>query len=534
MASPNEDLMRKLFLHKDFIKPPKEFKRGDNVEEFIRNVKEYCKAINASDDDLSYILINNLVDDVKYELFAFQDYTPSTEYIEAKLRWIFGYKNTATYPLIELLHVKQAMNQSVKEYASTLRVKAFQLMGNENIDRREKYLITAFQKGLLDRTKAAALKIMEPKSLTEAIELIKRDDSISGQQKIADTEQVWVMKEEKDNEIRYLKNEIRILKEKVEYLMSLSTHEKNKSAVQDINMKRISSPRKCYNCQGSNHIAKDCPKPCSICKNPNHTSYACFKRKDSKRRFTDKVRLLDEDEITEESSSEIVETDREDLYLIEKGDWITIENSNRKQSKKTYSAALKTPKKKGIDNWVQYINGNGNKPKRNIPIEHSKTLITRRRSEYAANKPIVLGKCHDYEVKIFFDSGAECNVIDESLFQKIKQVTPEVRLTPSNSNIRCASGSVMKSIGIAWLSIEVGGQISRHPFKVVKNVFPELIVGIKMMKKSGAVVIASNDCVRVGGKNVPFISKVRDEISEKSGNETGPFYRVIQRRSTKQ
>ena len=70
-----------------------------------------------------------------------------------------------------------------------------------------------------------------------------------------------------------------------------------------------------------------------------------------------------------------------------------IQSTRSVSKEKTYKGALMTRTKrkndtqdKRIENWVQYVNDNGNKPKRHYATQ---TVITNRRPELAANKPIL-------------------------------------------------------------------------------------------------------------------------------------------------
>ena len=66
-------------------------------------------------------------------------------------------KTTEVTPLLELMKTRQAENQTIMDYASRLRVKAFQLLGHEEPQKREMFLIKAFIKGLYDRRLAAGI-----------------------------------------------------------------------------------------------------------------------------------------------------------------------------------------------------------------------------------------------------------------------------------------------------------------------------------------------------------------------------------------
>ena len=95
---------------------------------------------------------------------------------------------------------------------------------------------------------------------------------------------------------------------------------------------------------------------------------------------------------------------------------------------------------KGVANWVQYINGQGEKPKKHYA---SGTVITRRRPELAANKPIVQASIGNFPVKLFCDSGAECNTIGLDSFRKIHESDQSLTVYEDKSKIKCASAMVL-------------------------------------------------------------------------------------------
>jgi hypothetical protein len=155
------------------------------------------------------------------------------------------------------------------------------------------------------------------------------------------------------------------------------------------------------------------------------------------------------------------------------------------------------------DKWVEYINGNGRKPKHVAP-----TVISSSRPERAANKPLVHGTVGGVQTKIFFDTGAELNVMDESLFKEIKERNPNIKLEQRDSMIRCANDTKMRGLGKVELTMCIGGAWTRQIFTVVKGMFPRTIVGIREMKRCGIKVDPKNDCIWFGERRISFVSKV--------------------------
>jgi hypothetical protein len=169
--------------------------------------------------------------------------------------------------------------------------------------------------------------------------------------------------------------------------------------------------------------------------------------------------------------------------------------------------------------WVDYIQGRGKKP------AHPKTLISESRSEVAANKPLIRGECDGTVTQLFLDSGAETNVMDASFFYQLQQKNQTLALRFSNGTIRCANGSKMRSVGIAFVKISFGNVNTVAKFTVVENLFPRVIVGIRTMKGVGLILEPQKDCARVGNEVIPFVSKVVAP-SVCQGNEYGSVWRV--------
>ena len=64
----------KSLVRRDFLTRPKQYKRGHNAEEYCREIENYAMMVDAKEDDKVYLFINNLSEDVKYELFGLPDY----------------------------------------------------------------------------------------------------------------------------------------------------------------------------------------------------------------------------------------------------------------------------------------------------------------------------------------------------------------------------------------------------------------------------------------------------------------------------
>jgi len=281
------------YLRREFVKPPKEYHRGQNIEEYITSVSEYCDAMGAREADRIYIIINNLNDEVKYELFALPDYNVNSkdmDWIIATLIQLNKTRTTVVAPLLELMKIRQTETQTVMDFATRLRIKAFQLMGHDDPLKREKFLIKAFLKGLYNRRLAASIPLMEPETLTEAIEIAKREKGNSrendGQHKTDGMCAIMNSALQDEQRINGLEREISMLREKLDYLISIVkvgnqnfVHENRTKEGGQRRMQQRTSQQsrkfeiKCFNCNMLGHLARDCKAPCKICHKTNHTSY---------------------------------------------------------------------------------------------------------------------------------------------------------------------------------------------------------------------------------------------------------------------
>jgi len=184
---------------------------------------------------------------------------------------------------------------------------------------------------------------------------------------------------------------------------------------------------------------------------------------------------------------------------------LTTKNNLYKPKVKTYAKCVK--------DWANYINGSTNRPKK--PLSSLKkdqsisgrTLISKNHSEGAANKPIVNCRVGKNRCPVLFDTGAEINVIDQGLLEKLRSENSSIKFIPANGFLNCANGSKLKILGYAGLRVSVGVQHLPLKFTVVSDLFPKMIVGLPSMKKYSVDVMPSHDAIRVCGVEIPFISK---------------------------
>jgi len=539
-----ERLFEKLLL-KDSFPPPKAFYTGKNIEEHLMNVRRYIQATNIINPETQIaVLLNSLDEDVQIILFSqpqFQQNSENYEWICEKLVTLFRQKSSAISPLTNLLQMKQASDQSLKTFASGLRIAAYKTMKEipENI--RETYLLSAFLNGMNNRILAKAIEALKPKAMEEALKLAEKEErnfqeAHNNHVRGIENEEVTVSK----NDLRLVLNQLSLLQKQVSYLISLQQNNqvvnKERNVFQDSRNFRMPLPKEsggrfhtnqitsrqpinCYRCNEKGHIARNCRKilSCSVCKG-NHLLKNCprnnnhFRRLHSSVKTSDKRSLSDVESVRsfkkenfEETSSQMTENDCFVLTKERKNPPVNLSIKN-KVLKRPYEKPLPTKAVEGrVQEWVNFIEGHGRKPKHSAP-----TLISNTRVEPAANKPLVRGLCEGKEEKLFLDSGAEVNVIDRKLFNQLQTYSGnKIPFQSSRGSISCANGSKIATYGLANMKIHIGDTRANIKFTVADDIFPRVIIGIRGMRTLHIQLNPSTSCAIVGNSTVvPFISKV--------------------------
>ena len=144
-------------VRKECLTKPRQFQDGENADEFVRSIEGYAKSIGAQNEDKIYLLLNNLPEDLKYQIFALPVYGSNCESYDYVKQKFLDLNFELTSPLFKQRHM------SIKEFVGQLRVRAYKLMGHKNPQKREKLLLKAFFNGLNDKSLGILVKSGEAK-----------------------------------------------------------------------------------------------------------------------------------------------------------------------------------------------------------------------------------------------------------------------------------------------------------------------------------------------------------------------------------
>ena len=480
------------------------FKSTDDIKKHLFLVSQKINQLNVPDDKKSDFLCRSLHQDVLYELASLKDYETNKanyDWIKKRLEELFGQKYSKVTSYLNVLKVKQLPGQSTRSFLSNVRIHCQKLFTNETVEEKEKHLVMAFINGLINPTTRKILAELKPKTIDEAFSLIK-DEKVENEG--IDTS-IFAMKDEKQtcdciNKVDYLIKKIKELENKLN--AALSTQQMERKRI------KTSSSFRCYNCGTAGHFARNCRKS-PLCKNCGKTGHIAENCKNWSKPIAQRFRKITSrtESITSEPSTDVIEKTGEDFHEYEDG-------RNNENVPQMYVIQKKSKIEKIypklVNNWAQYVEGQGKKPKNHI----ARTVISSSQSEVAQHKPVIKVNLFESSKNVLLDTGCDSNVIDYNYLKSLS-VKNSFKVLPRKSSLKCANGSPLSVIGYTVLPVCIGSKKISTKFTIVEKIFPNVILGMKSMRLFQLSVNPSKECAEMqirkgfssGIEIVPFLSQ---------------------------
>lgn len=502
---------------------PNTYDRSSCIDKHLNDVSKYCRSCEYPDSEAADVLINSLADNEKFELFGtleFIDNSKNVLWIQGKLRDLFGRtKLSQEEALLKLYRVRQEPEHSFRDFVSHLRIQGYKIFGDSLLPKkREEFLVTAFCNGLQDKDISVAVQKSSPDTLQNCLELAEKMSKTSNH---ANTDKVISqLSKSANSEISLLRAKINNLEAQMRFLMeklernnmnsSNGPEMRNREQLRNFNYKpeedkqkwqtvnRSNSKRdvECYRCHLKGHIAKYCKTNLDEANERNTSTQAHRSRNIYQNQFQNQrhVRNIDRSDC----HSDVFTSDADDevdhnvqaisISRRTQRGWEAAqrtrrneEKEQRKEGKKSRSYNRNGETEKEVGKLVSFVN--------------DKNSFAVSKGDVSTGKPtvpcIISGQNHSF----LLDTGAELNVIDTNLVNKLMNSGRDIRFKKTNYALRCANGSKFNAVGKVSMRITVGNYEMNAVLAVVDNLNSGIIIGMRQLKKDGVTIDSKNDSI---------------------------------------
>ena len=475
------------------VPKPRQFLKGMNVKLHLHAVDYYLKQLKISDDKLKCdLLLNTLEEDCKFEIFTLLDYDEhqhDPEWLVNTILRLFGEKETKVKHMIKILKLKQKPTQKLSDFISEIRVEAYKIYGREDKDTREQSMIMTFINGLLSKKASLALKELKPTTLEECYLFLKDDEtSLMEDESKTDTEEVinQIVHTSYEARIKRLEDLVKQLSEK---LMSFNRMQKPIQRTQYQSNAKRKFEGYCHECGKKGHIARFCYAK----RNRMINNIMEDTEGEEEINMSDSISITSANDSSKENEQELVNTVEEMVLVKEK-------------SRKSRTTFNKDDKQ--VLSWAQYVQGQGNKPKRPLTRKAgnvAETVVNHPRE--VRDKALIFCGIEGRKTKVLFDTGATLNVISRDFFNEINK-NGTIKVKETEKILKCANNSKLQTFGNAILNVQIGNTWCRKIFTIVNRLSQKVIIGLRGMKASGIVVDVEKCGIVCKNEFVPFIGKI--------------------------
>jgi len=508
MASQEQYAILQKFLFKEREAKLFVFKKNrenpTTIKEHLIAVKEFVKLFDNSgitESERTAIFLKYFDEDLLTEIRCDPKFDESKQTMESYEEFLINLcevKKSKISFTMTIFETRQEKGESILDFAKRLRIQCHSIK-----EMKEEIMVKAFLNGLFNRRIAVVLELFKPKTLDEAVEAIKDEKHHDEEENL-----VFNMRYEKDT-IKALKMEIEKLRREIAELKAnvnpTRTYQNKKTNYESkplhnqwktFTRKEGKINRKCYECGKEGHLARFCrAKRCFQCGQGGHIARIC--PENNKLRFySENDEAASEYNLSSSIEPEDNEETQSDSNMVNEKKW----------SKEKSKEIIKSLKPSIEEKYVNFINGQGAKPKQ-ILKKYEPTVISYSRPEKARNKPIVECQVAGLTIKTMFDTGADLNVISHELAERIRKQNPAVKIYNSSTKVTCANGTTENCLGKMQLNVAIGPVVTAHVFDIMPNIFPHLFIGLRSMKKYEVLVDTANDGIEIQGIKIPFLSK---------------------------